>query len=177
MTSRLDTIANVATIVTSVILCVFLFSRYHDLPSTPSQIRSAIPYKPGDRMDAIHDVGYESTATVLLFVRSDCRFCTESMPFYKQLTSLDDRKEKFVRVVAISSDSNDQLATYLALYGLDLDQAVGAQRSTKITATPTLVIVDQDGVVAGCWRGLLPQDQQHKVLEIIKATVASKKRS
>ena len=43
--------------------------------------------------------------TLILYVKKGCRFCTDSMPFYRELTKETSRKR--TKIIAVSIDETD----------------------------------------------------------------------
>ena len=95
----------------------------------------AVHYAAGEVMTSIAGVDFTaSTATVLLALRSDCRFCTASMPFYQRL--LNTRPEG-ARIVVLSAESAPKSRAYLAQHGMTVDEIViGPFPGLKISSTP-----------------------------------------
>lgn len=126
----------------------------------PSPARTPQTYTPGEQAPAIAGLPYaEAKRTAVLFVRSTCHFCTESMPFYRELAK-DGR-----RVVAISGDSREVLDRYLTDNGLTIPRATVARGDwTKLTGTPTIVVVDAAGRVVKSWVGLLSPEGQRDLI-------------
>ena len=104
-----------------------------------------------------------SARTAVLVLRSTCIFCTESMPFYRQLSEFRS-PERFALVV-LSPEPDEVTRRYLASHSLLVDAArrhTGAEIPTR--ATPTLVLVDRTGRVEKSWLGKLNSDQQEELL-------------
>lgn len=115
-------------------------------------------YERGETAPAIAGVSYGAAKrTAVLFVRSTCHFCTESMSFYQELVK-DGRQ-----VVAISGEPRDRLDAYLTENGLAIRSATITRGEwPKLVGTPTIVVVDASGRVVKSWAGLLsPHDQQN----------------
>jgi peroxiredoxin len=116
-------------------------------------------YTPGEQAPAIAGLPYAGARrTAVLFVRSTCHFCTESMGFYRELA-------KGRRVVAISNDAPDVLDRYLTDNGLTVPRATVARGAwAKLSGTPTIVVVDAAGRVVKSWVGALSPDGQRDLI-------------
>ncbi len=123
-----------------------------------------VVYAAGETAPAIPGISYgEAKRTAVLFVRSTCHYCTDSMPFYQSL------KAKGARLVAISAESKDLLDPYLASYGLPIESAtVGHAAWSKLSGTPTVIVVDRSGQVVGSWLGLLSDNDQRSVRDSLQ---------
>ncbi len=84
--------------------------------------------------------------TVVLALNSRCRFCTESMPVYRELVR--GREPGRVRVVAHSAEPEAQFRAYLAAQSLAVDVVLGPDSGRlPVHATPTALVVDRSGIV------------------------------
>lgn len=107
--------------------------------------------RPGDTV-ALPDIDFAGAPrTVLVFVSSNCRYCTESMPFYRRLTGL--RKAP---IIVVGYQPADVLRAYVNSQGVFPDAVVSATPSTlAVSGSPTVIIVDSSRRVVAVWRGLL----------------------
>jgi thioredoxin-related protein len=131
-------------------------------------------YRTGERLplNASIDVS-KSAQTLLLFLRSTCKFCTESMPFYVRLAAARRTAGTDLRLVVISADPPQVLAAYLAEFQLRVDQAVTLAPAElaqfRVRGTPTLVLTDRSGTVRRVWIGKLQQPAESELLASITA--------
>lgn len=144
----LDTIVNVAILVTCVATVTVIVERYRTgsaaaSPSTPdSMIGKSAP--------TLEGVDYRrQPSTVLLFVNSSCRFCTQSMPLYQTLAK-DKKNKPGLKLVAVSAESVDVTRAYLNAHDVSVDDIVVHASSIP---TPTLLLVDQAGIIQQNWVG------------------------
>lgn len=92
--------------------------------------------------------------TVVLFIRRDCRFCIDSLPFYRRLGATAVHHSGLLRIVAASTEVATGLGAYLRTQGIEVDATVTVSSSALVTgATPTVVLVDPRGVIEGSWVG------------------------
>ncbi len=112
---------------------------------------------------------FEKTGTLILSLRSTCRFCTNSMPFYRRL--LEDRKQigVAVRVVVVSTEPREVTQAYLTENGVTADFVVqvNAANWRDYLRTPTLLQVDSKGVIVNQWTGQLTPDEEKRVLSAL----------
>jgi hypothetical protein len=109
-------------------------------------------YAVGDRFPDIPGLPSATGGTLVLWLRTTCRFCTESMPFYTELVALSRR----ARIVAVGDEPAAVLRTYLEGNGVVVDAVLTVPVGTvRLAGTPTLVFVGPDKRVGAVWRGLV----------------------
>ena len=119
----------------------------------------------GQAADHLPGVSYhQSSSTLVLYVRSSCKYCTASMPFYRRLNEL--RSKGGVRLVAVSPEPANVADAYLRRNGVAIDQIVSY--SGRVHATPTLIEVNQGGEVTNVWVGQQTEEQQRKITNAVK---------
>lgn len=109
----------------------------------------------GDRLEGIDGLDLAAhEQTLLLVVSSHCRYCTESMPFYRRLL---DRREERTQVVAASAESAAVTAAYLAAHGVEADRILEvAAGELGTSATPTLLDLSRSGEIREVIVGRVP---------------------
>ena len=103
--------------------------------------------------------------TLVLFVNSGCHYCTEEMPFYRELQKL--ATERGVQLCAVSMEDEAQLREYLTTSGLAHFALLSRTTVTGLTATPTILLVDANGLVRQSWRGVLSDTQKERVKRLL----------
>lgn len=127
--------------------------------SNPS-VAAAPPVPPGyaigEQLPAIEGIRYqESARTVILFASSQCKFCTESMPYYSRLSE-SKNSHRGMRFVIAGPEPEAVLRRYVEGHDVRPDQVMNVKPGVfKVTGTPTLIVADSAGKVLGYWRGLL----------------------
>ena len=155
----LETCTNVAIVVACAAVTSTVIARWQIAPGAEPQ-----PFRPGSTAESLSGVDYRRAGTSLvLYVKSTCRFCTESMPFYKQLRSR--AIEKGVPLIVVSPEATEITADYLAGHGVAASQIVS--HLNEVVGTPTLVLVDQKGLVRASWLGLQDLEGQSQILKAI----------
>jgi hypothetical protein len=103
----------------------------------------------------------QSKQTLLLAISSSCHFCTDSAPFYRRLT----QNRGGTRIVAVLPQSTQEGQEYLKRLGVSIGEVrqLGLDR-VGVRGTPTLLLVDEAGVVTKSWVGQLSPDQEKEVL-------------
>lgn len=168
MKAGLERLANIATLLTCVVVCGLVVIR---LTETVQQTTSSPPYKLGDKMDTLAGVDYaQSPQTLIMFVRSGCRFCTESMPLYQTIANSRHHRDGRFRILAVSSEAVPITQAYLAMHAVhSLDQIVSVSPGqTRFMATPTLVVVDHIGRVVYQAVGKLSSEKERSLLTTLR---------
>lgn len=102
---------------------------------------------------SIPDINWSQNGkTVILAVTKDCSHCIASVPFFSQL--VDEAKKVSVKVEVVSSDSKQDGKSYLDETGIPIENI--HQMSLKkngFVSTPTLLFVNQEGIVKDMWVG------------------------
>jgi thioredoxin-related protein len=166
MKVRLETVTNIATIATCAVVCFAFLGR--GLINPPAYPQTKPAYKAGDtiRIENVDTKGAPNT--LLMFVRSGCHYCTESMGFYEHLADSAEHWKGTFRLVALTPEDESVTANYLDEHSVAVDAVVQIQtNATQFSGTPTLVLVDKDGKVREAWQGQLPVKQESRVLEAL----------
>jgi len=156
----LDTSANVLV----VFLCASSLLFVKSLTASRTTVSALV--EEGIKAPAIDSVDYGASRTTLVVaVNSVCRYCTDSMPYYKEIA---DAKLKGVRIVVVSPDPIETTRQYLENFKVSADQIVQAPLvPLGITATPTLLVVTQDGALEQRLRGKLDDQQESALLVVL----------
>jgi len=100
--------------------------------------------------------------TLVLVLSTGCNFCTESAPFYKEVIQ---KRKGSTRLVAVLPQSVEAGRKYLADLGIAVDEVRQAPPSSLgVQGTPTLLLVNKEGVITNSWRGKLPQEKELEVI-------------
>ena len=105
--------------------------------------------------------------SVLLQISSTCRFCNESMPFYKQLMAARQAQAAKVPVIVASADAVAVMRKHLEDQQVIVDKVLHSRLESFGTPTPTVLIVDSKGVVRRAFIGELDPSGEKELLSII----------
>ena len=162
----LDFVATVAMIAAAVAV-IWTTLRAPQSPSRGTTINGGLapgptPYQPGEKFGPV--AGFNSGSspkTLILFLRSNCTYCTQSMDFYTRLAAMPGRP----RMVVVGTEPEQSLRDYTKQYGFAADQILTVPRSAlRFTGTPALALVRSDGTVEGVWLGKVSGDQEGEVM-------------
>lgn len=150
------------------LLC--LAGAYRLLMFQPASRRTAVVALPsvGSTAVALPDIDYSRhRQTLVLGLRSSCRYCTLSMPFYRHLAGIAAANGTLL--VAVSGEPLDVFREYLSANGL---QGIAARqialKELDIGVTPTAVLISQTGQVAAAWRGQLNALDERALVDAVR---------
>lgn len=132
---------------------------------TPKAITQSAQISPIGKSVPLENVNWkENKKTLVLYVSTTCHFCTESSPFYKRLAEkYSDSKD--VKLVTIMPQPIDDAKAYLKDLEINIKEVYSYPlTSIGVTATPTLLLVNDSGIVTEIWRGKLSSDREDQVL-------------
>lgn len=101
--------------------------------------------------------------TLVLYLSSTCRYCNESIPLYRKL--IKEKSKLEFEMIAVLSQNPEEARDYLKAQNLDIPDVFSTSLSSLgVTATPTLLLVNHDGLVTDFWRGKLNAEKEAEVL-------------
>jgi hypothetical protein len=169
LSRALQTGANIATIIVACLLSVVLVKTY--LMPGPVLRRpgaSAIEsISVGKSLSSqLPGVNWSSNGeTVLLALSTHCHFCSESAPFFRQLS---EKSGKTFKIVAVLPEPASEARDYLNREGVHVDQL--RQLSLDrigVDGTPTMLLLNSRGIVTKSWVGKLGSDEQNQAIKAI----------
>jgi hypothetical protein len=161
---RLESLANIAIIVCSLVLLAVVWKRQF-----PPQSRTASP-RVGQKL-ALGDVDWsQNHHTLLLALRTDCRFCTESADFYRRLLGEVDRSTAKPHVIAVLPQPIGDARSYLSHLGIAVsDVRQASLTDLNIQGTPTLLLIGDSGRIISVWVGRLHAPTEGEVLAAVRS--------
>lgn len=167
MSNSLEKTSNVAVIIVS---CAVLISIVQTYRSNSVQTTSGVTvYKQGDDISRAVKVDFsKADRTILLAIRSDCKYCSASVPFYRRVVDRRKASANKVQLVAAIWKNDVDADEYLRSKQLTFDSTVTLdEASLNISATPTLILADRAGKVMNMWVGRLPAEREREVLDAV----------
>ena len=158
-----DRLTNLAIILIASILLVSFVKFQFTQPETNSHRDSL---KKGTILGEIQGAKlHESPRTLLLALSTHCRYCTQSLPFYKDLVRrLNAASRPSTKIVALFSESQDQVKEYTTLHEFSVASISDVDfLSLGIPATPALILVDRNSEVLNSWVGKVSKDEEKDV--------------
>lgn len=106
--------------------------------------------------------------TLLMALSDQCHFCSASAPFYQRLTKETAAQEN-LGLIAVFPQPANEARNYLNNLGVRIaDVRQSSFDALGVMATPTLVLVNKEGIVINTWRGQLPPAKEDEVLNEFK---------
>lgn len=162
----LESVANIAIILAATAV-LLKFSGVLDRPANSPLPRAQVPqYVAGEKLATIEGLDLrKSDRTLLLVLHKYCKYCTEGMPFFRDI--MTKRNKNSTQVVVVSRNSIQDLTAYLKENQLLADGQVSiGETDKKMQLTPTVLLVDRSGTISSVWTGL-PNDRSK--VEVIHA--------
>jgi hypothetical protein len=158
---KLEVAANVALIAATVVVGGVLLKK-HVFPGAPAR---PARIQPGERIQLPGVDWSAAQHTAVVVLQAGCHFCSESAPFYARLAAAAAARRPAVALVAVMPHDPAQGRSYLDAQKVPIPHLVQARPgSIKVRGTPTILLVDQRGVVTRAWFGKLPPDKEREVL-------------
>jgi thioredoxin-related protein len=168
ISKKIELVANLAIIVVACLLATVLVKDHllSGRAGQPASNQSENQPVNGTHLSALDIDWKQSRQTLVLAISNTCHFCTESAPFYKKLLQGKDG----TRVVAVLPQPIEDGRQYLKRLGVSVDEVkqVGLDQ-IGVRGTPTLLLVDNSGVLKDSWVGRLPPEQETSVLNALRA--------
>jgi thioredoxin-related protein len=154
----LEIAANISIIIVAVVIVV-VFARNH----FPASKTSLPTIAAGSRLTGQPVNWQDSRKNVVLILSTTCHYCKESSGFYRRLVE-DCRSH--ARTVALFPQTPEEAQAYLKAEDVQVDEVKHANfQSLQVGGTPTLLLVDSNGVVQKVWFGKLPEAKEKEVLD------------
>lgn len=111
----------------------------------------------------------DSTKNVVLLLSTRCKFCAESVPLYRQLSTMRQPKPNGVSVLVASFDPPERMRDYLAQQNISVDDIFEANSGfAGVSVTPAVFLVDSHGVIRRVFYGKLSWLQETRLLSALK---------
>ena len=174
VTQRLEFLANLAIIVVAVLLSIVLIKSYL-LPNSSKEKPPDRRVPAGTKLSLPGVDWSANNQTLLLVLQKGCRFCSESAPFYQRLVR-ETAGRGNIHLIAVLPQTTDESKKYLNDLGVAIEDVRQAGLgSIGVHGTPTLILVNNQGVVMNSWVGKLPADGEAEVLRRLhETTLASR---
>lgn len=159
---KTELIANIAIIVVALLLGGVLVKKYL---LNGDEAARADPRIPAGTKAALPGVDWAKNGETLVLVLSrDCRYCTQSAPFYQRLTRAAAGRPG-LHLLAVLPQEVEVGKSYLSELGVSVNEVRQASPATTgAGVTPTLILVDGKGIVKNSWVGQLATTEENEVL-------------
>ncbi len=132
--------------------------------------------KIGDQLPSLPAYDWKAhDRTLVLALRNGCRFCEESIPFYRKLAELEKSNQIDAHLIAVFPDDLASVRQLVETQRLAVEVFPGIELSqVKVEGTPTLILVDRQGRVSKFWIGELAAGGQADVVTAISKVGAKR---
>lgn len=113
----------------------------------------------------------KSSKTLLTSLSVRCDYCSESLPFLKEVARIHADAANAVRIIAVFADPESEVKRYIDQRQLNFPAVSGADLKTlNLSATPTYVLVDSNGRIVDFWIGKPSTDVEQQIVKAITST-------
>lgn len=179
---RVQFTSNLATIIIAVLLGFIVIKQYVS-PDTNNRAENAnsesaktstTPAAAPVSREKINPIGKtvplenvnwkENKQTLVLYLSNTCRFCTESGPFYQKLAEKNSGDR--IKLITVLPQPEDKCREYMEKLKVPVRDVRSASLAPiGVTSTPTLLLVNEDGIVSEMWVGKLREDKEKQLLD------------
>jgi hypothetical protein len=117
------------------------------------------------------DLG-KADRTVVIFLSPGCYYCVDGASLYQAIGQLRGRVPRALQLVVAGREPAAYLGKFAARYGLSPDQVVSAQ-GIKIRMVPTIVVLNEAGVIERMWAGEQVGSRATAVLNYMRSATQS----
>lgn len=167
MKQKLDAAANAMVILVGLVMvCVFVRNYgFWGRVTSPSEHE----IQPGTQL-TIRGVDWNrSDRTLVLALRKGCRYCEESMAFYRQLVGMQRAGQFKADIVAVLPNDANSAHDFMESSGLSVTTVPKTPlESIQVQGTPTVILVDRGGHVVRSWVGVLSEGRKQEIVKSLK---------
>ncbi|HEX8174114.1 MAG TPA: thioredoxin-like domain-containing protein [Pyrinomonadaceae bacterium] len=129
-------------------------------------------FQRGQSFAQLPTVSYNSAPqTLLIAMSTTCHYCSESIPFYKQLAEAQQSSGNAIHIVAVFPNSENEVKQYIQQSQLNVDTVAETDfKALNVAGTPTLLLIDKDGKILDFWVGKLSKDNEQQVIKAINGS-------
>lgn len=160
---KLSRLADGLTVVVAMSILIVLGMRLFARPTEPPAVTDV-------QLSAELGIDFAAAErTLVVVLQSDCPYCEQSKPFYGRLA---DEQRRGVQIAIAAPPGDTGIADYSAL--LDTNVVVFPDRGElPVNSTPTLLLVNGEGVVEVSWIGLLDDRREEEVVAALRRRATS----
>ncbi|MDQ3665559.1 MAG: rhodanese-like domain-containing protein [Acidobacteriota bacterium] len=164
---KLEIIFDAAIVVTALVLCGLLIKRYY-APAQVGDAKSTLTdtvqrLKIGSRFPLTGLDWAKNAHTLVLAISKDCKYCAESIVFYRQLSMHRRGQSHFRLMVILPQSANDGLKQ-LNDSGVFVDEVRQMPlQSIGLDIVPTLLLVNDQGIITNIWSGKMLSNQESEL--------------
>lgn len=134
---------------------------------TPAKAPPA--YVSGQQVDAPAAWYEKAPYTLVLFARANCGACEKARPFLAEL--IRGVEGRSAVVMAGPSATRQEDAEFARSLGIPDEHIAVVPPSLRVRATPTLVLVNQQGLILEAWEGVGSPEHQEAIVKAVDAAL------
>lgn len=166
---QLETVTTVAVLVAAVLVAAYFVTLFvRDAPVRTQPGSEAGPPL-GMRLTPPDEHAFSpSKKTFLLALSTTCSHCTADVPFYRQLLSIAEMADCSYEILAVFPNEEHEVDEFRATHDFWPRAVADVPLATVgVSGTPTVVLVDSQGVVEAVWVGELSPESEQEIFALV----------
>ena len=167
----LEIATNVAVLLVAIVV-LSVFARSLIAPKPAIQVQTGL--EKGQSLTQLPLVDYGSSRqTLVIAISPKCDFCSQSVPFYKQLEQIGRETNNPTQIVAVFPDKAEEVSRFTAEKQLNIQAVPDVDfKALNLTGAPAMILVDSHGKIIDFWLGKLSEERQQQIIRSISDPVA-----
>lgn len=167
MKSKIELGVNIAIAVAILVIAGVLVKRSFFAEQTrPPTLEAQAEQLLGTRITVPGADWAQNKKSLVFFLKKDCIYCDAVAPSYRQLISEAEKAK--VELIAILPNPVDVGREYVKSLDLPVENVqTGVLASYKIPGTPSVLVVDAEGIVRGVWIGAEPGREKEMLPKLL----------
>jgi len=152
-----------------IVVCIAALAALVRQQFFPQSSRPSYPELTGKRIVIPGmDVPMSPGLAVVVAVRSDCKFCGDSLAFYREIENRRRASKNPIGFFFVSPEPTEKTVAFVRKTGVSADRVISVDfKNLGIALTPTLAIVDSDGLVKKAYYGKLTDKKETDLLTLV----------
>jgi thioredoxin-related protein len=161
----LEVVTNVAVLMAAIALVAVFAHAYFASPAKRGAGKVPLDAHIGE----IKDLDFEGAPrTLVLVLSTGCKYCAQSVPFYRTLASMRGNLTGRTQVIAVFPEDEAGVKKFLGKSELEMDFRPGIDLGKLgVSSTPTLILFDSGKKILNSWVGTLSNEEQAEVVKTI----------
>ena len=162
----LEFVTGAVAFVALVFLCSYVAINQFKLHSTAHVVTQGL--EKGQQLPRLSAIDYKTTrATMLIALDTECQHCIKALTFYKEIART---AKPNLQILAVFPNGNGSVQEYAKRHELGFATQSSVDLSQlNILATPTLILLDNDGRIVDFWIGGGLPDSQSEIMRTLSA--------
>jgi peroxiredoxin len=131
--------------------------------------KSAPAYAAGQTVDVPTQWYTSAPYTLVIFARASCGACEKAQPFLAELVQHVEGRSDVV--MAGPADTHAEDTQYARSLGVPDGRVQVVPANARVRATPTLVLVNREGMILEAWEGVGSSDHQAEIVKAVDSAM------